>query len=101
MKNAFFCGFVYSRLRLSHQFSFGVSASFLGGTQTFFQIFKSGFCRSVSKPSYLTLFRPFLCRFVVSQLGLAPCVSELKIKIKLYFKIGNIYLNLNFVKEKL
>jgi len=82
MNNAFFCGFVYCRLCLSHQFIFGVSTRFLGGTQIFFQVFK------------------FLCRFMVGQLGLAPCISELKIKIKPYFKNDNIYLNLNFVKEK-
>lgn len=101
MNNALFGGFVYGRLGLSHQLVFvcGVFAGFFGGTYPFFQAFKGGFDRSVSQPSYLTLFCTFFCRFMVSQLGLAPCIS--KLKVKPYFKSDNIYVSLGFVKENL
>ncbi len=80
MNNTLFCGFVDGRLSLSHQLAliFHILTCLFGSSHLFFQAPQGGFYRSVSKPSYLTLFRTFLCRFMVRQLGLAPCVSVLK-----------------------
>ena len=80
MDNPFFSSFMKRRLGFSHQFVSVFAIRFLCRANVLFQVFKRGFYRSVSKPSDLTLFCTFFCRFMVSQLGLAPCLNVINLK---------------------
>jgi hypothetical protein len=72
MNNAFFSGFVKCRLVFSQDFILIFTSSFFCSSKLFFQGFEGGFGGPVSKPSSLTLFSTFYCRFMVCQLNIAP-----------------------------
>jgi len=72
MNNAFFGGFVKRGLVLPQDFILIFTSSFFCSSKFFFQGFEGGFGGSVSKPSSLTLFSTFYCRFMVCQVNIAP-----------------------------
>jgi len=72
MDNAFFRCLVKRGLIFSQEFIRIFTPVLFYSPKLFFQGFKGGFSGSVSKPSSLTLFRAFDCRFMVCQLDLSP-----------------------------
>ena len=72
MDNAFFSCFVKCGLIFSQDFIRIFASGLFYSSELFLQGFEGGFGGSVSKPSSLTLFRTFDCRFMVCQLNLSP-----------------------------
>ena len=85
MDNALFGGLVECRLGLFHQIPNGIIASFLGSPYFFLKGLEEGFSGFVSQASYLALFCPFFCRFMIGQLGLAPYAMNTLIKNNLSY----------------